>query len=165
MTVGAIAIAAATGVAATTVSATPSSGVQPGRHGELLRSNLVGRPVDPSLTVPIDGVPAGAVPWALSRGSTRLDASGRLTVRVDGLVITGTNSNLDGTTGPVGAVVASLACDGMTPSVASSAPVPLSADGDARINQRVTVPAVCLAPTVLVRANTSSGPWIAASGF
>jgi hypothetical protein len=165
MTVGVIAMIAATGIAATAVGATPASSSQPVRHGQLLSSDLVGRPTDPNLTVPIDGVPAGAVAWALSRGSTRIQAHGRLTVKVDGLVITGTNSSLDGTTGPVNAVVASVACDGLTPTFASSNPVPLSRDGDARIDQKVTLPAVCLAPVVLVRANTSSGPWIAASGF
>jgi hypothetical protein len=165
ITVGAIAMTAATGVAATTVSAAPASNSQPPRHGELLSSNLVGRPTDPNLTVAIEGVPAGAVPWALSRGSTRVQANGRVTVKVNGLVITGTNSSLDRTTGPVKAVVASVACDGMKPTIASTDPVPLSPRGDARIDQRVTLPAVCLAPIVLVRANNSSGPWIAASGF
>jgi hypothetical protein len=156
---------AAAGIAATTVSATPASNGQPARHGEVLSSNLVGRPTDPGLNVAIQGVPAGAVAWALSQGSTRVQADGRLTVNVDGLLITGTNTNLDGTTGPVNAVVASLACDGTVPTLVSTNPVPLSQDGDARIDQRVTLPAVCLAPVVLVRANTSSGPWIAASGF
>jgi hypothetical protein len=165
MTVGAVAMTAATGIAATAVSATPASSGQPARHGQLLSSNLLGRPTDPSLTVSIDGVPAGAVPWALSQGKTRVQANGRVTVNVDGLVITGTNTSLDGTTGPVTAVVASVACDGMTPTFASTDPVPLSPGGDARIDQTVTLPAVCLAPIVLVRANTSGGPWIAASGF
>jgi hypothetical protein len=165
MTVGAIAMTAATGIAATAVSATPAASGQPARHGQLLSSNLVGRPTDPSLKVPIEGVPAGAVPWALNQGSTRVQANGRLTVKVDGLVITGTNSSLDGTTGPVTAVVASVACDGMTPTFASTDPVPLSPAGDARIDQKVTLPSVCLAPIVLVRANANSGPWIAASGF
>jgi hypothetical protein len=84
---------------------------------------------------------------------------------VRGLVITGTNSSLDGTTGPVTAVVASMTCDGSMPITESTAPVPLSAQGDARINQTVTLPAVCEAPIVLIRANTTTGPWIAASGF
>jgi len=114
--------------------------------------------------VAISGVPPGAVAWALSRGTTALDANGRLTVEVEGLVITGTNTNLDGTTGPVKAIVVSLTCDGMTPPIVSTDPAPLSPEGDARIDQQVALPPVCLAPIVLVRANTSSGPWIAASG-
>jgi hypothetical protein len=86
-------------------------------------------------------------------------------VKVSGLVITGTNTNLDGTTGPVTAVVASLTCDGSMPTIESTAAVQLSAQGDARINQTVTLPATCEAPIVLVRANSDTGPWIAANGF
>jgi hypothetical protein len=108
------------------------------------------------------------VPWALVQGSTRLDANGRLSVKLRGLLITGAtgaNASLDGTTGPVKAVVASLTCDGSTPTIESTAPVPLSAQGDATINQDVILPVICEAPIVLVRANSSNGPWIAASGF
>jgi hypothetical protein len=43
--------------------------------------------------------------------------------------------------------------------------VPLSAAGNARIDQTVSVPGPCIAPVVLVLANSASGPWIAASGF
>jgi hypothetical protein len=121
--------------------------------------------MDPTLNVSIRDVAPGGVPWALARGSTRLDANGRLSVVVSGLVITGTNSSLDGTTGPVTSVVASLNCDGSTPIIENTAPVPLSAQGDASINQVVTLPAICEAPIVLVLANGSSGPWIAASGL
>jgi hypothetical protein len=160
-----ITLAAATGLAATVVGATLSSGGEPVRHGELLSAGLVGLPTAPSLSVTIRGVAPGAVPWALARGSTRLDANGRLSVKVSGLLITGTNTSLDGTTGPVTAVVASVTCDGSTPAIESTAPVPLSAEGDASINQDVTLPAICEAPIVLVQANSSSGPWIAASGF
>jgi hypothetical protein len=162
---GVIGLAAAAGIAATTVGAAPRSTGEPARHGELLSSGLVGLPTAPSLEAAIRGVTPGAVPWALAEGSTRLDATGRLSVKVSGLLITGTNTNLDGTTGPVKAVVASVTCDGSTATIESTAPVPLSAQGDARINQDVTLPAICEAPIVLVRANTSSGPWIAASGF
>jgi hypothetical protein len=84
---------------------------------------------------------------------------------VSGLVITGTNSELDGTTGPVTSVVASLTCDGSMPTIKNTAPVPLSAQGNAGINEEVTLPAICEAPIVLVLANGSSGPGISASGF
>ena len=54
---------------------------------------------------------------------------------MSGLVITGTNSGLDGTTGPVTSVVASLTCDGSMPTIKDTAPVPLSAQGNAGINE------------------------------
>lgn len=165
MGAGVISFVAATATVATAVSATPTSNSEPARQGELFASGLVGRPVDPNLNVAIRGVAPGAVPWALARGSTRLDANGRLSVTVTGLVITGTNSGLDGTTGPVTSVVASVTCDGSTPTMENTAPVPLSAQGDASINQVVALPAICEAPIVLVLANGGSGPWIAASGL
>jgi hypothetical protein len=51
------------------------------------------------------------------------------------------------------------------PTIKNTAPVPLSAQGNAGINEEVTLPAICEAPIVWVLANGSSGPWIAASGF
>jgi hypothetical protein len=86
---------------------------------------------------------------------------------VRGLLITGTGTNLDGTTGPVTSVVAALTCEGVTPTIVSSTAVRLSPEGDAKVHQRITLPATCLAPIVLVRANIvgSTDPWIAATGF
>jgi hypothetical protein len=153
------------GVATTTVAASArSAGHSPVRHGTVFRSTLIGRPAAASLDVAIRGVVPGAVPWALTQGATRVSSAGRLSLHVEGLVITGTGTHLDGTTGPVTKVVASLTCDGATPAIVSTGAVPLSAGGDARIDQRVAVPSPCLAPIVLVRANSSSGPWIAATG-
>ena len=54
-----------------------------------------------------------------------------------------------------------------TPTIVSSTAVPLSPEGDAKVHQRIALPATCLAPIVLVRANIpgSTDPWIAATGF
>ena len=63
--------------------------------------------------------------------------------------------------------------------VASTADVPLSAAGNAEIEETITLPAVCVAPIVLIRirlVDVGGGPvdietlgvpppWIAASGF
>ena len=122
-----------------------------------------------SLTV-IRGVPAGAAPWALRRGSTQVNAAGQFSLDVRGLLITGTGTNLDGTTGPVTSVVAALTCEGMTPTtptIVSSTAVQLSPEGNAKVHQRIALPATCLTPIVLVRANIpgSTDPWIAATGF
>jgi len=157
--VGAVVATVVFGVVATGVGASAA------RQGTVLRSTLIGRPEAASLTVPISGVQPGAVPWALDRGTTRVNSAGRLSLHVEGLLITGTGTNLDGTTGPVTNVVASLTCQGTAPTVVSTAAVPLSPEGDARIDQRIVVPSPCLAPIVLVRANSSSGPWIAATGL
>jgi hypothetical protein len=165
MVVG-VAMMVVLGVAATSVGAsTRSRSDEPARRGLIFRSTLIGRPVTASMAVTIRGVLPGGAPWTLTRGRTRLTRAGRLSVDVEGLVITATNTSLDGTTGPVTKVAASLTCEASTPSVVSTATVPLSPEGDARIDERIALPKTCLAPIVLVRANSSSGPWIAATGF
>jgi hypothetical protein len=143
----------------------PASGT--GR--DVFRSDLIG---SPGANRPVRTVNSGGVPWVVAGGSeTRLSGDGRLRADVRGLLITGTGGALDGTVGPVQAVVASLTCTNPTtgdtgaPSVVSTGPVPLSAGGNARIDQRLSIPSPCVAPIVLIRANSEAGPWIAASGF
>jgi hypothetical protein len=112
----------------------------------------------------IHGVAAGGLPWVLDSGQARLRRDGRLSVRVRGLVLPGPPGN--GTPGPVTTVNASLYCGSdTTPAVATTASVPLSSAGDARIKERVTLPAKCLAPIVLVHPNGGAGVYIAATGF
>jgi hypothetical protein len=152
----------ATAVTAEAASTTAASGEQ-ARHGVLLRSGLIGRPVDINLA--IRHVPAGAVPWTLRRGSTFVNAAGQFSLTVRGLLITGTNTSLDGTTGPVTSVIPTLTCRGMPPMLVSTPPIPLSPEGDAQVHGRITIPTPCLAPIVLVRANIGDDPWIATSGF
>jgi hypothetical protein len=123
----------------------------------------MGRPVDINLA--IRHVPAGAVPWTLRRGSTFVNAAGQFSLTVRGLLITGTNTSLDGTTGPVTSVIPTLTCRGMPPTLVTTPAIPLSPEGDARVHGRVALPPTCLAPIVLVRANLGDDPWIATSGF
>ena len=109
----------------------------------------------------IHGVARGNVPWMLDRGSARLRHDGRLTVGVRGLVIPG-----NGTPGPVTSITASLYCGAdSTPAVATTGSVPLSSQGDAAIDEHVTLPAKCLAPIILVHPNGNAAAYIAASGF
>jgi hypothetical protein len=135
-----------------------------GNNNASLDQTLVGLPADQMIA--IDGVPAAGAPWTVDRGSrARLKSHSRLDVRVRGLLITGTGTAVDGTTGPVKQVVASLAC--ANGDIATTAAEPLSADGDARIRDHVKVPANCLAPVVLVRISgiAAADPWIAATGL
>jgi hypothetical protein len=48
---------------------------------------------------------------------------------------------------------------------ATTTQVPLSRKGNARIDQRVTLPSTCVAPIVLVHPNGIDGTYIAASGW
>lgn len=134
-----------------------------GRHDHhngraLLRAHLDGsNPSDPA----IHGVLAGNVPWD-GGANARLDRRGRFELRVRGLVITG-----QGDPGPVTSVSASLFCapDSNATAAFTTSSVPLSAHGNARIREHVTVPDRCLAPVVLVHPNGTTARYIAASGF
>jgi hypothetical protein len=109
---------------------------------------------------PIHGVARGGVPWQLDRGGVRLRKNGRLSVGIRGLVIPG-----NGTPGPVTTVSASLYCGADTTAAAMTAAVPISRDGNARIDQRISLPSKCLGPVVLVNPNGNAAAYIAASGF
>jgi hypothetical protein len=147
-------------LAATTVVAAGAGGAE--RPGTF-QSTIIGRPV--GAAVAIRGVSAGGAPWVVSQGHTHVNAAGQVGVEVKGLLITGTGTANDGTTGPVHSIAASVTCEGTVPVIVSTDAVPLSADGDAHLEQRVDLPSTCLAPIVLVRANSATGPWIAASGL
>jgi hypothetical protein len=131
-------------------------------------SSLVGS--YPGITVA--GIPSGGAPWTLTTGHVSISPNGVLSADVDGLVLYGTGTSLDGTTGPVTKVFASLVCASSSgPSLVNTNAVPLSPMGNAQINQNIPIPSTCFAPQVLIRiaATTSgpisNGPWIAATGL
>jgi hypothetical protein len=127
-------------------------------HGKLLRANLVGSILsDP----PIHGVTRGGVPWE-GTGRASLDRRGRFELRIRGLIVAGTD-NADGVT----SIRVSLFCapDSDTTAAFTTDSSPLSARGNARVRQKVTVPARCLAPVLLVHPNGNLARYIAASGF
>jgi hypothetical protein len=126
-------------------------------HGKLLRAHLVGSILsDP----PIHGVTRGGAPW-VGTGTATLDRHGRFKVRIRGLVIPSL-----GNPGPVTSLKFSLFCapEASGP-VFTTGSTPLSARGNARLRQHVTVPQRCLAPVVLAHPNGIAAVYIAASGF
>jgi hypothetical protein len=131
---------------------------KPGKDRSL-RSTLA-----PSMPAPADpqlhGVNPGGVPWQLARGTVDLHSDGKLKVDIRGLVIPSM-----GTPGPVTTVSASLFCGNDTTAAAKTTSVPLSSKGDAKINQRVTLPAECLAPVVFVNPNGNAAAYIAVTGW
>jgi hypothetical protein len=72
-----------------------------------------------------------------------------------------------GNAGAVTTIRVSLFCapDSDATSAFTTEPTPLSADGDARLRQELTVPARCLAPVLLVHPNGNLTRYIAATGF
>ncbi len=141
-----------------------------GDNNGSFESSLVGS--IPNTTV--GGIVSGGAPWTVSRGEAVVSGSGEIRVEVRGLLLaTGAPPNLVGTVGPVQMVAASLVCGGSGGTVAASSDgVPLSTAGNAKIEAKITVPATCMAPVVLVRIFESSaapgsqlGPFIALTGF
>ena len=174
---GSVLVALATIAAAALVAAVASAD-DGGRKGDddqgkngrgddaakIFSASLVGSQLaDP----PIHGVIRGGAPWVLDRGRVQLAANGEIKVQLRGLVIPITHGTFPANTArPVTTVSASLFCapDASGPAATTDA-VPISADGDARIQDTLTLPATCLAPTVLVHPNGGTGAYIALPGW
>lgn len=161
----AISLAAASIVAALTVGLSGAGSAQAESGDRLLSAALVGDLV-PAQEPTIAGIAPGGLPWVLENGQVSLSEDGVLRASVDGLLLgKGAPANLVGTTGPIKMVSASLVC--ANGPVMTTAPVALSKKGDAHLQRRITLPAHCVGPMVLIRAfiNNNNGPWLAASGF
>lgn len=111
-----------------------------GHHGLLLKSSLAG---SLRADAPVFGVHPGGLDWVLDEGTARVDSAGHLEVEIEGLMIPALGKN------PVAMVTVSLLCNGVI--AGTTAPAPLSVPaGNAEIEARVSVPARCLAPVVMV---------------
>jgi hypothetical protein len=116
----------------------------------------------------IAGINAGGAPWQVTKATTSLSDGGVLKVKLRGLVLV-----QSGTPDSITQVVAALVCGGSGGAIAATTDaVALSGDGNADIEQTLTVPASCLAPVVIVRVAGVNGTllpapaaFIAASGF
>ena len=115
----------------------------------------------------VGGVPSAGAAWAVSKAHVTLNGGGHLQLAVHGLILVST-----GNAGPVSEVSVSLVCGGSGGTVvATTGAVPLSTSGDAHIHEKITLPASCIAPVILVRAAVVNGttpaqpPFIAVSGF
>lgn len=125
--------------------------------------------------VTIRGVLAGGAPWVVDNGKIQLDPSGRLKVRIKGLLIAAgalangspVPDNLVGTVATVTTVHAALTCGGggVPFTITPTDGVPISPEGDVDIDAQITIPSVCDRPIVLIRIGTPEEPnaWIAAS--
>jgi hypothetical protein len=141
------AVVAAGILTAGTAAAASHSG-RPGHRdnrGEVLSAALAPSvPADPA----IFGAAPGGAPWKLIHGQADLSGSGRILVDVRGLVLTTTGAN------PVPDLAASVYCGGTL--AATTAPVPFSTAGNARIRTTVSLPALCQAPAILLNPATGS---------
>ncbi len=153
-------LAAALGLAGSTLLLLPAGAVQQVREGNspsLAASDagqrlVLSAPVAPSVTTdpPIFGVAPGGLDWQLRHGHVRVGAGGAIQANIDGLVVTTTGVN------PLPYIAATVYCDGVA--VATTAPVPFSSIGDAQIHAVVGLPASCAAPAVLFNPARSDSP-------
>jgi hypothetical protein len=105
----------------------------------------------------VDGITGGGQPWSTLSGEASVDLRrGEIEFEVRGLVLAG--GDTIGTPGAVTAVAATIVC-GAGVSV-STAPIPLSAQGDAHFEGDIVVPPACTSTNV--NFLLTAGPrWIA----
>lgn len=118
-----------------------------GHHALLLKSSLAGSQVGET----VFGVKAGGAPWVLTKGQAKVSSDGRLEVEIEGLIIPTLGRN------PVAMVTVSLLCNGVIAGTTAPAPLSMPA-GNAEIEARVSVPARCLAPVVMVNPVNETFP-------
>lgn len=151
-------VAMAAAIVATAGLLGAPAAVAGGEHGggggrTVLRAELAGSlTTDPVL---FQTTPGGA-DWVIGDGQARLRHDGRLDVRVEGLVLTSTGAN------PIPQLAASVACNGAV--VATTAVVPFSSTGDAKIHARLALPERCIAPVVLLNPRGNAAVYIGVTG-
>ena len=148
----AIALALLAGLVLGTGTAFAAKG---GKH-KVLDADLVGLAVPRTV---IAGVTGAGHAWAIEEGNAKLFSDGRVLVNVEGLVLTPEGTN------PVATGRAIVSCNGgATPAdIVMSDVVPLSIpDGDAHVNQWLTLPSPCLNPVVFFAS--AGGAWFAVTG-
>jgi hypothetical protein len=127
-----------------------------GRHGG---DNVVDAAPIGSTPVPVGpviaGVKPGGVAWTNGPSSARVRESGRIDVRIRGLVMTALGTN------PVASVVATLVCQDMVAD--STMPFELSPAGDGSTRDHIWVPKDCDDAVVLIQPATNPAVYIAAT--
>jgi hypothetical protein len=119
-------------------------------------------------TNPIRGINGGGLPWQIDAGKGHLSTSGKLEVKVRGLVLleaAPVPEALQGTN-PIANFQAVVSCltDGSVTTVnVATAPFPASTSGDAKITASLDLPSPCFAPIVFV--GPSATAWFATTGL
>ena len=113
----------------------------------------------------IRGVSGAGAPWSIDTANGRLQENGNLSIKVTGLIITGTGAN------PVPEFRAVVSCQSIADGAAVvvnrvTAPFPATTTGDAQFEGNVNLPSPCIAPIVFVTAGTGDPPgvWFSVTG-
>ena len=153
------------GVVAALVVGTGTTLAGSNGNQKLVDASMAGLPA--SLTGrSLAGVTGAGHPWDIGRGDAQLDTNGHLKVHVQGLVLSHTTAGVPPSEGtnPVPTGRAVVSCNGGgAGNLVMSDIVPFSVpDGDAHVNQWVTLPSPCLAPVVFFAS--AGGAWFAVTG-
>jgi len=118
----------------------------------------------------IGGVNSCGKIWKLKSGKAELKKGGKLKVEVKGLVLNDASvGQYNGSPDGVDAVAAAVICHG--PSGATVAaqldPVPLSKEGNAKAQGKVSLPNGCVGPVMVLRERYEGkiGGWLAGTGM
>ena len=120
---------------------------------KVLDATMTGLPVPGTV---IAGITGAGAPWVIDEGRAQLFADGRIHVDVEGLVIPGRVPP-----NPVDFGKAVVSCNGVFAD--DTALVPFSDEGNATVDDVVTLPAQCQGVTVFFTSPT--GGWFAVTGF
>jgi len=123
----------------------------------------------PATGTAIGDVPSCGKVWKLASGTGELTPEGQLNVEVKGLVLNDASTgDANGTPDGVDGVAAAVVCHSVTGFKVGpqSDVVPLSKTGDATINAKVSIPADCTSPVIVVRERYEGKVkgWLAATG-
>jgi hypothetical protein len=115
---------------------------------------------------PIRGVPGGGLAWKLDQVSGELKRSGRLEIRIRGLVFAeGPNVGRNTVPNFRASVSCRIVNQAGSPDFVTltTGLFPATSTGDSDIEENLNLPAQCLAPIVFVTSPT--GSWFAITGF
>src|SRR5258705_13424021 len=120
----------------------------------------------PASNTSIGDVPSCGKVWKLASGKAELEADGEIEVQVKGLVLNDPSTgDANGTADGVDGVAAAVVCGGPTSGkvAAQTDVVPLSKDGNAKIDTHVSVPSDCGTPIIVLRERYQGkiGGWLA----
>lgn len=115
-------------------------------------------------TNPIRGINGGGASWTVGSASGELKASGKLEIKVQGLVLATTGSNPSAT---FRGLVSCLKSDGsfqniLTDPFPATTGLASAGGGNATIEANLTLPHPCIAPIIFV--TSGGGSWFAATG-
>jgi hypothetical protein len=118
---------------------------------------------------PIRGIPGAGKIWKIGTAKAQLDVTGKLEVVVTGLVLNDPSTGGANGTNPLPTFRATLSCQSINslgnPTVVNirTGNFPATPTGNSTIEQTLVLHEPCFAPMVFV--TTSTGAWLAVSGF